>query len=419
MSPAGPRAQLEPVLRLLFDGAAEGAWRKAVVVPAKGGPPAAWQRLTASPVMLRRGPAIKFVTRANGRETTATIPLEKWPERLMDAIEAGPCHLEVLARDHDWHARRTRDGRWLVTRSRPSLAGEGEESKGPPAHDRVRRHPLDPRDERARALFIETGLFGKNGQLLGDAAAKYRQVQHYIELLRQLPAWDGEGPVRVVDAGCGKAYLSLSLALWAEQNGRRVELEGVDSSPEVLRAARRAADAAGLDGARFHASSIASFAASHAGPVDILLSLHACDTATDEALAAGVRLGAGAIVLVPCCHHELSEQIELAERDGSLPAAERWGAVLGSGLLRHRLADVVTDALRAEALGALGYRVDVLEFVSPEATARNLMIRASKRARGDAGAERAALGRYRALAEEWAARPALERHLGELWPPAV
>ena len=166
---------------------------------------------------------------------------------------------------------------------------------------------------------METGLYGKNGRLLGESAAKYRQVQHYIELLRHLPLWSQDGPVRVVDAGCGKAYLSLALCLWAELNGARVELTGVDSSAEVIATVARIADRTGLESATFRASSIAEFAATHDKPVDLLLSLHACDTATDEALAAGVRLGAKSIVLVPCCHHELVAQIEKSNRGGTLP----------------------------------------------------------------------------------------------------
>jgi SAM-dependent methyltransferase len=402
-------------LEILFGPAASGEWRKCVVTPGRQRTPGAWQKLTASPVRLSGGQAVKLVMRAGSGERTLTVPPDEWPARLLDAIEAGPCHMDVLTPNHDWHARRTRDGRWLVTRSKPSLAGGT--SPAQTTHDRPRTHALPAGDERVRRLFIETGLFGKNGQLLGEAAAKHRQVQHYVELLRHLPVWRQGETVRVVDAGCGKAYLSLALCLWAELNGSSVQLEAVDASPEVIETVRGIANRAGIDGVTAHASSIHDFAGAFTEPVDVLLSLHACDTATDEALAAGVRLGARAIVLVPCCHHELVAQIEARTRSG-IPASERWGGALGSGLLRHRLADLVTDSLRSAALDALGYHVDVLEFVSPEATARNLMIRAAKRIRPDARAESRALAGYRALASEWDVQPALEGLLGPLWPPA-
>jgi SAM-dependent methyltransferase len=407
------------VLQLLFEGAADGSWRRCIVTPSRQAAKyVPWDKFVAQPVRLSRGPAVKLVTRQGNRESTATLTLEQWPARLEEALEAGPCNLDVLSRDYDWHARRTRDGRWLVTRSKPSLAPPAAPPEEPAGHDRVRRHPLSPNNERVQRLFIETGLFGKNGQLLGEAAGKHRQVQHYIELLRHLAVWESSGEVRIVDAGCGKAYLSLALALWAELNGARVRLTGVDSSEDVIATVRGIAERAGLEGARFEAATIEQFVASSHERVDLLLSLHACDTATDEALAAGVRLGAKAIVLVPCCHQELSDQVATRAKVGELPAAARWQSTLGKGLLQHRLADIVTDSLRATALEALGYDTDVLEFVSPEATARNLMIRAIA---GNATSARRqqAYARYRALADEWAVNPALERLLGPLWPPAA
>ncbi len=404
------------MLALLTDIDSEGAWRKCVVTPARQSRSfIPWDRMVAEPIRLKRGTMVKVVTREGQRETTATLSMKQWSERLDEALNVGPCHLDVMAKDHDWHARRARSGRWLVTRAKSSLKQEAASSGEVPGHDRVRRYPLAPNNERVRGLFIEAGVYGKNGHLLGEAAGKYRQVQHYIELLRHLPVWNEE-QVRIVDAGCGKAYLSLALCLWADLNGLSVRLDGVDSSQEVIETAARIAKGAGLEQAFFHASTVAAYTETQS-PTDVLLSLHACDTATDEALAAGVRLNARVIVLVPCCHQELSDQIEANSKAGTLPAGDRWQATLRSGLLQHRLADIVTDSLRADALEALGYHVDVIEFVSPEATARNVMIRAVRREE-PGSAESNALQRYRALADEWGVTPAFEGLLGELWPPS-
>ncbi len=402
---------------MLFEGGEQSKWRKCIVTPAKQAAAfVPWDKLTAQPVRLNRGLTIKVVTRSGKKEATSTLTPAQWRSRLQEAIEQGPCHLDVLATDHDWHARRTRDGRWLVSRGKPSLTVSTEPT--PAEHDRPHQHPLSAESDRARELFIETGLFGKNGRLLGDAAGKYRQVQHYIELVRHLPVWQAGQPVNVLDAGCGKAYLSLALCLWAEQNGSTVRLTGVDASEEVIDSVRKIAQRLELP-ATFHAMPIADYVAEQPPAVDVLLSLHACDTATDEALAAGVNLGAKAIVLVPCCHHELVSQMETTNNSGSAPAAFTWKATMRSGLLAHRLADIVTDSLRAAALEALGYRVDVLEFTTPEATAKNLMLRATKTQNEHGDASRRALERYRALAGEWGVRPALESLLGDLWPPAV
>jgi SAM-dependent methyltransferase len=406
---------IEPVIQLLATGAETGAWVRCIITPARGSAP--FDRLVAQPVRLGRGPAIKLTTRSGKNETTATVRIEDWPARLPDLIGKGAVNLNVIAPAFEWHARRTRDGKWLVSKGRPSL--QVERAPELPPHDRLRGRALSETNPRVQELFIETGLYGKNGAVLGEAVAKHRQVQHYLELLRPLPIWDDGTPLRVLDAGCGKAYLSLALYLWAELRRTPIELVGIDREPAIVAAVEQSARRLGYERANFQAAPIREFAAGWQEPVDLLVSLHACDTATDEALAAGVRLGARAIVLAPCCHQEIDDQVEARRKEGALPAQRAWAATLGSGLLRHRLTDIVTDSLRAAALEALGYDVDLVEFVSPEATARNLMIRAELRPAGNPArdAARAAYSRYRALADEWAVRPALEDLLGETWPP--
>ncbi len=404
---------IAPVLDLLTSGAASGGWLRCTITPARGSAP--WDRLVARPVRLSRGPAIKLVTRSAKQETTATIAIEDWPLRLPQLIGSGAVNLTVAAPGFEWHARRTRGGKWLVSKGRPSL--EREPAPELATHDRLRGRALAESNPRVQALFIETGLYSKSGVLLGEAAGKHRQVQHYLELLRPMQAWQRGQPVKVVDAGCGKAYLSLALYLWGELRRTPVDLVGVDASEEIIAGVAESARRLGYERATFRAQTIREFAAEWHEPVDLLVSLHACDTATDEALAAGVRLGAGAIVLAPCCHREIDDQVAANQKAGALPAGERWAATLASGLLRHRLADIITDSLRAAALEALGYRVDVVEFVSPEATARNLMLRAERRDPPDERLAARGLERYRALAAEWNVRPALEALLGDRWPP--
>jgi hypothetical protein len=156
--------------------------------------------------------------------------------------------------------------------------------------------------------------------------------------------------------------------------------------------------------ATFEAAAIADWTAAHpeAG-VDLLVSLHACDTATDEALAAGVRLGAGAIVLAPCCHHELTTLLD----EDAAPAA-----IVRHGILRSRFCDLVTDASRAALLELHGYRAEVIEFVAAEHTARNVMIRAERRSSPDRLALERARAAYDELRPLWRSPGAAERLLG-------
>ena len=326
-----------------------------------------------TPVALRRGDALKLVDGAH----TETVEVEDWPGRL-DALLADARNVHLLAPDGDLHARRTKKGRWLVSRGRPSSAA-------PPArtHDRAPRRPL-PDDH---PLFAATRA----------SRDKRRQVQHYVELLRPLPLWQRDR-ITVVDAGCGKAYMSLALVAYGREAGTRVELVGLDVNASVIDTVRGIAEQLGYDEASFEVTAISGY--ERADPVDLLVSLHACDTATDEAMAAGVRLGAAAIVVAPCCHHEVAAQ---------LAAAGSRDAVLRHGLLLGRQADLVTDALRACALELMGYRVDVVEFVSSEHTAKNLMLRAEL----DPSPQRAGRARrdYLELRDRFGVRPAIERLL--------
>ena len=306
---------------------------------------------------------------------TETVPRADWAARL-DALLADAKHVHLHAPDGDLHARRTKKGRWLSSRGRPSSTAAPTG-----AHDRTRRHPL-PEDH---PLFAATRI----------SRDKRRQVQHYVELLRPLPLWERDR-IRVVDAGCGKAYMSLALVAYGREVGTRVELVGVDANPGVIDTVRGIAEQLGYDDAQFVATTIDAYEGSD---IDLLVSLHACDTATDEAIAAGVRLGAEAIVVAPCCHHELAAQIARNEKDG----------LLRHGLLLGRQADLITDALRAAALESLGYRVDVIEFVAAEHTAKNVMLRAVRDP--SPAREARASAEFAELRDRYRVDPAIQRLL--------
>jgi SAM-dependent methyltransferase len=343
----------------LLERALGEGWRKLVI-----------DGVTVTPVEVRRGSAVKVVDGSR----TETVPREQWPVRLDELLD-GARNVHLLAPDGDVHARRTKKGAWLVS------SGKASSTAAPTReHDRTRHHPL-PADH---PLFRATKI----------SRDKERQVQHYVELLRPLPLWERE-PIRVVDAGCGKAYMSLALVAYGRELGKRVELVGLDTNPSVIETVRGVAETLGYDEASFEETAIVDYKSG--APIDLLVSLHACDTATDEAIAAGVRLGADAIVVAPCCHHELAAQIAARDKD----------ALLRHGLLLGRQADLVTDALRAAALEMLGYRVEVIEFVSAEHTAKNVMLRAEL-APSRSRAERAA-AEYRDLRDRWGVEPAIER----------
>ncbi|MCB2039088.1 MAG: SAM-dependent methyltransferase, partial [Ottowia sp.] len=185
------------------------------------------------------------------------------------------------------------------------------------------------------------------------------------DVLKYLPE---QGLLRVVDYGCGKSYLTFALhSLLTERAGREVEITGLDRNPDVIAECRRVTDKLGLKGLSFEVGDIASH--QPPGTVHMAVSLHACDTATDDALAGALRWECPVILSVPCCQHELAPQLD------SHPLAP----LLQHGILRERFGSLATDALRAAALDIYGYRTTVLEFIDLEHTPKNLLIRAIRR----------------------------------------
>ncbi|GAA0395290.1 hypothetical protein GCM10009541_42970 [Micromonospora gifhornensis] len=259
----------------------------------------------------------------------------------------------------------------------------------PGGHDRAKAYLLDPGDP----IFAE----------IGGSAAKRRQVDAFLRALAATLPGELTGPLRVVDLGCGNAYLTFAAYRYLSQRGLQVELVGVDVREDQRRRNTELAERLGwADRVRFVAGTIADAVVEPAP--DLVLALHACDTATDEALARAVRWGARWVLAAPCCHHDVAAQL----RAGGTPAP--YGLLTRQGILRERFADVLTDALRAALLRLHGYRAEVVEFVDSAHTPRNLLIRAR---RTGAAPTRDQQAEYRQLVDQWRVAPRLETLLSQ------
>jgi hypothetical protein len=247
-----------------------------------------------------------------------------------------------------------------------------------------KQRPLRP--DTSGELLRAIGIMNADGSISATHARKYKQVNHLAELCR--PTWerlvacrkvDEAHPIRALDLACGNAYLSFVLAEILRRESVALRLHGVDVRDDVVTRSRERATTLGMHNLSFARATIAeaeaTATAALAGPPDLVVALHACDTATDEALALAIRLGVPAILSVPCCQHELAAQ--LATTRGSLPPPVP--ALLAHGLFRGAYADLLTDALRVELLDACGYEVAVVEFVGSEHTAKNVLLRAHRR----------------------------------------
>jgi len=227
-------------------------------------------------------------------------------------------------------------------------------------------------------LLRVIGIMNPDGTISAKSAKKYKQVNHFVELCR--PGWErllahrkatAESPLRIVDVACGNGYLTFVLAEALKLAGIPSTLWGIDIREDLVANCRERSEAMGWTNTKFTVGRIADVQPTE--PPDILLALHACDTATDEALALGIRSGAPVLLVAPCCQRELAAQLEKSSD----------GAITKHGLLRREYGSVLTDALRVEMLTACGYKVDVVEFVESTHSAKNLLLRAHRRPGAD------------------------------------
>ena len=261
----------------------------------------------------------------------------------------------------------------------PRLKQSAATSKGAPTltHDRAKARPI-PAGERPWLKSL--GVTGADGQVLKGSGDKYRQINRYVEILGPLlEAIPADRLRRVVDMGAGKGYLTFAVADYlASKRESPAEVVGVEFRPDLVAFCNEAAEETGVTNLHFEQGSIADFDSAGA---DALIALHACDTATDDAIAKGIAAGSELIVVAPCCHKQIRREMEGANKSTELEFVTRHGIFL------ERQAEMVTDAMRAMILEHFGYSTKVFEFVSDVHTPKNVLIVATKTRKGkDAGA---------------------------------
>lgn len=352
------------------------------------------RRITVEPVTVRQVDRWRVRRHYERRTTDENLDGPGLVAFLREAIGGRYRQALLQEPDADWQILADRGAPRILQRPPTRPRAEG-------VHDRRKRHLL-PEGEPVPFL-VELGVQTPDGRVRSQRRAKFRQVNRFVELVDDVVPRLPEGRLRIVDFGSGRAYLTFALHdLLVRRHGRQVELLGLDVKPDVVadcEALARRLDAAGLS---FEVGDIAE---ADLDDVDLVVSLHACDTATDAALDRAVRGRARVILAVPCCQHELLGQLE---NDVLRP-------LLRHGTLRERFVAEVTDAARARLLELAGYEVQVVEFVALEHTPKNVLLRAVRTTRPER--DRARLAReYRAFADSLGIRPALERLLGDLLP---
>jgi len=377
---------------LLRDAVRGGSLVKLTLGKPAGGDPTL-VNLFVRPVALRSGPKFAFVWRHSTKDVTKNHGAGE-ALRLLESM-IGSDFLDA----HLFTAAQSAQLQTGAAKSVLRLGPAGSHPAPPRGNDRRKFRPIRPDSPWLRAL----GVTDADGRPTASMADKFRQIERFAELLGHLL---GEAPLprerrlRVFDMGCGKAYLTFAAS---ELLGDRADVCGVEARADLVEFCQRVAAEQGLaDRLSFRRGTIAG---TDVDSADVLIALHACDTATDDALAKGVAAGAALIVVAPCCQKEIRPQL--------VPPPVLADA-LRQGIFLERQAEFVTDALRAQLLEWSGYRTRVIEFISTEHTAKNLMIAGVKgRPRGDPSIAEG----IRALAAFYGVRrQTLASHLGFALP---
>ncbi|HEU5038431.1 MAG TPA: SAM-dependent methyltransferase [Nocardioides sp.] len=370
---------------------------KAVASGRQKGEQPTWRRAELRYVDLKAGRHLQITTYDATQAHTAN---HAEGDAARDAVDAlldepfGNWHVDTTTESHQLRVTKKLEAVVHTTeRTAPVEVDRG--------HDRDKARLLAEDDP----VFVALGISDKDGKLKPSRQAKYRQVEEFLRLLDasitdalekgHLRKPTAEDPLRIVDLGCGNAYLTFAAERFLAQR-LPVRLTGVDVKEQSREHNSAVARDLGVE-ADFVVGTIGGVTLDPAP--EVVLALHACDTATDDALARAVAWGAQLVLAAPCCHHDIAAQLRKA------PTPAPYAMLTRHGILRERLADTLTDALRASLMRQQGYRVDVVQFVESQHTPRNTMLRAVRTGAPVKGGS--VRKEYDDLVTTWGIRPAL------------
>lgn len=384
MADQTPAATVERFFARLVGHVEQGSLVK-LVLAKHHGEPADLVRLAVRPLRLREQPHLSFVYSHATRDVTKNLAVAEGMALLRELIGTAFAHAHLLAAGEDLELRFTKKGKASLQQQLSSRAADPAQ-----AHDREKQRllPLDT------PFLAALGVTMPAGDLVPAMARKFKQINKFVEILdHALSAspLQGQARLRVADFGSGKAYLTFAVHHHLRRTlGREATVSGVELRPDLVQWCRRAVERLGLVGLHFEQGDVRERPAE---PLDIVIALHACDTATDHAIHLGIRSGAGLIICSPCCHQQLRPQLKS-------PAV--MAPMLQHGIHLGQQAEMLTDSLRALLLEAHGYQTQVFEFVSLEHTSKNKMILATRRAQALPAAP--LLAQIRAIKDFYAVR---------------
>ena len=343
-----------------------------------------YERIDIKPVLIKEELKWQIISSDGKKDITKNVEIDF---NFIQLFSSGYANLVVDTQTESYQVRISKKDEALVSVSKVNLSRDL-------SHDRQKQRMLLESNQVFKALDMSDLL----GRIKPSKMDKYKQVDEFLRLISQtLDTQDlKQDEISVVDLGCGHAYLTFAVGEFLKDKYKKVSILGVDERDESKEHNEKVALKLKVE-AKFIAAKISD---TPNQVVDIAIALHACDTATDDAIYWAIKNNAKVIMAAPCCMHELQTQVK--------EAPEPWGLLTKNGLVKERLVDLITDSLRAQILKLLGYRVDIVEFIGGEHTARNILIRAVKTNQSSSDIDK---DRYQQMLSQWQIKPYLAKLL--------
>ena len=343
-----------------------------------------YERIDIKPVLIKEELKWQIISSDGKKDITKNVEIDF---NFTQLFTSGYANLVVDTQTESYQVRISKKDEALVSVSKVNLSRDL-------SHDRQKQRMLAESNQVFKALDMSDLL----GRIKPSKMDKYKQVDEFLRLISQTLDTEllKQDEISVVDLGCGHAYLTFAVGEFLKDKYKKVSILGVDERDESKEHNEKVALKLKVE-AKFIAAKISD---TPNQVVDIAIALHACDTATDDAIYWAVKNNAQVIMAAPCCMHELQTQIK--------ESPEPWALLTKNGLVKERLVDLITDSLRAQILKLLGYRVDIVEFIGGEHTARNILIRAVKTNQSSSDIDK---DRYQQMLSQWQIKPYLAKLL--------
>lgn len=320
------------------------------------------KKIIIKPIIIKKGARLSFTYRYQTKDIVKNYPYEEATE-LITQLLGSDFHAAVLfSTENDWQLSSNK-GKYFLLKTKP------QQQEAPSmAHDKKKKRLLESQEKK---YLHELKITNEKGDVYKNAQDKYRQINRYIETLsKPLRKFDKQSTLRVVDMGAGKGYLTFALYDYLTNN-RNIDatVTGIEYRQELVDLCNQIAQNSNFDQLKFEQGTIE---AHEIEAMDVLIALHACDTATDEAIFKGITSNAELIVVAPCCHHQIRQEIEKNKVKNELDFLLKYGIFL------ERQAEMVTDGIRALILEYFGYSTKVFQFISDAHTPKNVLVVGTK-----------------------------------------